>query len=258
MLSRRSFVVGSIAVPFIRACPCHAQQFTASDRTPNTYGCWLDDEDVDSVYPVGTDTRLFVSGDEPMIPKSGDRNFDYALAQTLSKISSVFDVLPGFAYYDDYDGKNAYATTAVRLNRADGTVLFGQGLLADLRASPDHPEIAVTAVCAHEFAHVFQYKHNLMDGLLAGQSTVKRVELQADFLAGYFAGIRKKERPAYAAAVVAATQSKFGDDAIDNRGHHGTNQERGVAVVAGFKFGTGVSRSISEVIQVANNYALSL
>lgn len=258
MLSRRSFVVGSIAAPFVGACACHAQQFTASDRTPNTYGCWLASEDVDSVYPEGTDTRLFVSGDEPMIPKSGDRNFDYALAHTLSKISSVFDVLPGFAYYDDYDSKNAYATTAVRLNRADGTVLFGQGLLADLRRSPDHPEIAVTAVCAHEFAHVFQYKHNLMDRLLEGQSTVKRVELQADFLAGYFAGLRKKERPSYAAAVVAATQSKFGDNSVNDRGHHGTSQERGAAVVAGFKLGTGVTRGISEVIQIANNYALSV
>ncbi|MBX5046981.1 neutral zinc metallopeptidase [Rhizobium lentis] len=258
MLSRRSFLIGGVAAPLFSLCICHAQQFSKSERTPNTFGCWLADQDVDSIYPQGTDTRLFASGNEPMIPRSGDKDFDYALAHTLAKISSTFDVLPGFAYYDDYDGKNAYATPTARLSRADGTVLFGQGMLADLRASGDHPEIAVTAVCAHEFGHILQYKHNLMDPLLAGQNTVKRVELQADFFAGYFAGIRKREKATYAAAVVAATQARFGDNAINDRDHHGTNQERGAAVVDGFRLGSGTSRTLSEVIQIANNYALSL
>jgi hypothetical protein len=107
-----------------------------------------------------------------MIPRSGDKDFDYALAQTLAKISTAFDVLPGFAYYDDYDGKNAYATPTARLSRADGTVLFGQGMLTELRASPDHPEIAVTAVCAHEFGHILQYKNNLMDQLISSRDTL--------------------------------------------------------------------------------------
>src|SRR5262249_35993307 len=40
----------------------------------------------------------------------------------------------------------------------------------------------------------------------AGQSTVKRSELQADYFAGYFAGHRKRERPTYPAAVVALAQ----------------------------------------------------
>jgi hypothetical protein len=193
-----------------------------------------------------------------MIPRSGDKDFDYALAQTLAKISTAFDVLPGFAYYDDYDGKNAYATPTARLSRADGTVLFGQGMLTELRASPDHPEIAVTAVCAHEFGHILQYKNNLMDQLRNGQPTVKRVELQADFFAGYFAGIRKKERASFAAAVVAATQARFGDTAFNDQGHHGTNEERGAAVVEGFKLGSGATRSLSDVIQIANNYALTV
>jgi hypothetical protein len=38
----------------------------------------------------------------------------------------------------------------------------------------------------------------------SGQSTVRRVELHADFLAGYFAGIRKRSRESYPAEVFAA------------------------------------------------------
>ena len=46
----------------------------------------------------------------------------FALARTRAKISDAFGVLPGFAYYDYYDSRNAYATERTRLNRADGTV----------------------------------------------------------------------------------------------------------------------------------------
>lgn len=193
-----------------------------------------------------------------MIPKSGDSHFDLALAQTLAKISDVFDVLPGFAYYDDYDGKNAYATPVVRLNRGDGTVLFGQGMLAELRAGQDHPEIGVTAVCAHEFGHILQYKHGLIDPLMVGQRTVRRVELQADFFAGYFGAIRKQERPSFPAAVIAQTQHGYGDYHVDNEGHHGTPEERSAAVVAGFRAGRERRMSVTEIVEVGNNYARSI
>ena len=102
---------------------------------------------------------------EQMIASSGDE-FDYALAQTLSRISDAFRVLPGFAYYNDFDGPNAHATSVVRMARADGTVLdgtvlFGQRLLKKLLVLPEHPDVSITAVCVHEIGHILQYNSGL-------------------------------------------------------------------------------------------------
>ena len=121
-------------------------------------------------------SRLYITGEEPLIEKSGDHDFDYALAHTLAKISQIFDVAPGFAYYDDYDGKNAYATKHIRSYGVDGTVLVGQRLLDRLRSGNDHPDVAVACVCAHEFGHILQYKLQLNDKVSDGQKTVKPVE----------------------------------------------------------------------------------
>jgi hypothetical protein len=193
-----------------------------------------------------------------MIPKSGNKDFDYALAQTLAKISDFLDVLPGFAYYDDYDGINAYATPTVRLDRADGTVLFGQTLLRQLLDGNDHPTAAIAGVCAHEFGHILQFKHNLQPRLMEGQSTVKRLELQADFFSGYFAGRRKKEKPDFAAAVIAQSQYNFGDNMLGSKQHHGTPDERAAAVVAGFKVAYNEGKALSDAIDIATAYAMTL
>ena len=212
MFSRREVVAGGTLTLLLRRLRLRRPR-----ARRNTFGCCLASQDVDAVYPAGTDTRVFFTGNEPMIPRSGDRDFDYALAQTLGKLSDTFGVLPGFAYYDDDDSNNAYATERTRLNRADGTVLMGINLQRRLRAGHDHPDVAVAAVCSHEFGHILQYRHRLIARVNAGQPTVKRSELQADYFAGYFAGLRKKERPSYPAAVVAATQSDFGDNNFNRR-----------------------------------------
>lgn len=205
-----------------------------------------------------TDSRLYITGNEPMIPRSGDKDFDLALAQTLAKISATLGVLPGFAYYDDYDGKNAYATPMVRLNNADGTVLFGQRMLGLLLSGGESPEVSVAAVCAHEFGHILQYKRGLHHIVGAGQPTVKRIELQADFFAGYFAGIRKRDRPNFPAAVFATTQYSFGDNMINHPSHHGTHEERGAAIVKGFEVAFSLKRNLSEAIQISTNYVTQL
>jgi hypothetical protein len=253
MWTRREAVAGGMLSLLFGGC-CHAE----SARTPHTFGCCLATEDVEAVYPNGTDTRTYFTGNEPMIPRSGDRDFDFALAQTLAKISDAFGVLPGFAYYDDYDSRNAYATSRTRLNRADGTVLIGIYLQQQLRAGKDHPEIAVAAVCSHEFGHILQYRHNLVTRVNAGQPTVKRSELQADYFAGYYAGLRKKERPTYPAAVVAVTQGNYGDTNFNSPTHHGTEEERGNAVVRGFEAAFREGNSLAQAIEESTNYVLTL
>jgi hypothetical protein len=205
-----------------------------------------------------TDELLTYTGQEPIIANSGDREFDYALAQTLSRIADTFQVLPGFAYFDDFEGVQAYATAVARLRRADGTVLFGQRLLKATLAQPDNPDVGVTAICGHEFAHILQFKLNLRKKLLEGQPTVKRMELHADYLAGYYAGTWKLKKPDYPAAVFASTVFSFGDQNINKPKHHGTPDERAAAVVRGFEVAYRERHNLAEAVQIGVNYVSTL
>ena len=183
MVTRRDVVLGgALCITWCSVSCCYGQ----ATRFSPAHGCVLSDEELNKIEDPREPIRVFFTGNEPVIPNSGNPAFDFALAQTLSRISSQFSVLPGFGYYDDYDGLNAFASPAVRMQKADGTVLFGKRLLARLLQNPESPDATVAAVCAHEFGHILQNKRGLMSGLRAGQPTVKRVELHADFLAGYF------------------------------------------------------------------------
>src|ERR1700738_1650547 len=167
---------------------------------------------------------------------SGDRDFDRALVQTLQFLSDRFFVLPGFAFFNEPGLPNAFACATRKLGRSDGDILFGRKLFREITSHPERPEIGIVAVCAHEFGHIAQYKYDVYNRLVGLDRRVKRLELHADFLSGYFAGLRKLQRPDFPAATFACTQFGFGDytDDID---HHGTQDERGAAVVGGSRAG---------------------
>jgi hypothetical protein len=218
----------------------------------------LADDEAEQFFATSTPQQTFLSGNEPVIASSGDREFDYALAQTLSRISDTFRVLPGFAFYNDFDGPNAYATNVSRMARADGTVLFGQRYLKKLLGLSEQPDVAVTAVCAHEFGHILQDKLRLRPMILAGQATVKRLELHADYLAGYYAGTLKIKKPGYPAAVFATQQYSAGDLNFNNPQHHGTPQERAAAIIRGFEVVYRERHNLSDAIQIGVNYVSML
>jgi hypothetical protein len=218
----------------------------------------LADDEVDQFLATSTGEQMFATGNEPIVASSGDREFDYALAQTLSRIADTFRVLPGFAYFDDFEGPNAYATSTVRMTRADGTVLFGQRYLKAALAQPEHPDVAVTSICAHEFGHILQYKLNLKKTILKGQQTVKRMELHADYLAGYYAGSLKLKRPDYPAAVFATSRYSAGDFRVNNPNHHGVPDERAAAVVRGFEVAYRERHNLADAVQIGINYVSTL
>src|SRR6516162_2632992 len=126
---------------------------------------------------------------------SGDRDFDRALAQSLQFLSDRFFVLPGFAFFNEPGQPNAFASRTRKLGRSDGDVLFGRKLFRTIMSRRERPEIGIVSVCAHEFGHIAQYKYDIYPRLVGSDQHVKRLELHADFLSGYFAGLRKRERP---------------------------------------------------------------
>jgi putative neutral zinc metallopeptidase len=253
MCTRREALVAGFLVT--ASCTfCGLEVLQAQTPRRRGRGCMLSVRDAGSFMNTATREQLYETGHEPMISNSGDKDFDFALAQTLAKLSDVLTVLPGFAYYDDYDGANAYATKTIRLQNADGTVLFGRRLLKRLLATPESPDAAVAAVCAHEFGHILQYKRGLDRVVGDGQPTVKRIELQADFFAGFFAGTRKRERGDFPAAIFALTQFNSGDNMIEDSQHHGTQEERGAAISRGFDAAYRDHLSLPDAIEASIAY----
>jgi Putative neutral zinc metallopeptidase len=252
MITRRDSVLGGLLTMVWTAgpCLCRAQEPQAMHNA----GCTLDDDEAERLFTVSTEPQLFFTGNEEPIAKSGDPQFDYALAQTLSRLADTFKVLPGFCYYHDEDAPNAYATPRVRMKRADGTVFLGFSYLKKLLGFAESPDAAVAAACAHEFGHILQYKHGLLKAVLAGQATAKRSELQADYFAGYFAGVRKLQKRDYPAAIFAVQAHAAGDFNVDRRRHHGSPDERAAAVVRGFEVGYRERRRLAEAIQIGMNY----
>jgi hypothetical protein len=232
MLGRRDIVLGGLLTILWGGCGCPAHA-GLSPRAARACGCMLDPEEATSYLNASLVMPQQVTRDKPVIASSGDKGFDFALAQTLYRISETFGVMPGFAFYDDYDGPNAFAMRASKLGNPDGTVLFGLRYLKAALAQKEYPDIWVTSICAHEFGHILQYKRGL--DLISGQKTIKRCELHADFLSGFYAGRLKLQRPDYPAAVFATQEYAAGNYDYANPSFHGTPDERAHAVVRGFE-----------------------
>ncbi len=250
MLTRRETILGGALTLMWSRCAC-----ADTAGGPYGFGCTLEPAEAERLLALATEPQLFDSADDRPIPSSGDRTFDYALAQTLSRLTDMFGVLPGFCFYDDSASAGAYATNATRMKRADGTVFYGKRYLAKHMQSPESPEAMVTATCAHEFGHIVQYKHGI--NLSKAQPTAKRQELHADFFAGYFAGARKLQKPDYPAAVFAVSRHAIGDFST-GKDHHGTPDERVAAIVRGFETAYKERRSFADAITIGVNYASRL
>jgi hypothetical protein len=252
MITRREVVLGGALMILFGTA------YRSLAEIGNQTGCLLSGAEAKRLLAATADAQLFFPSREPVIRSSGNRDLDYALAQTLAMVAEKLNVLPGFAFYDDYDGKNAYATPERILMRSDGTVLFGIRLLRFLLAQGEHPEAAVAMVCAHEFGHVVQFRGGLIRTLQGWDPTVRRVELHADFLAGFFAGLRKVQRPSFPALVFAEAAHQGGDFATRNPNHHGTPTERAAAIVQGFQTAFRDHRTTADAINIGVNYVRSI
>jgi hypothetical protein len=215
-------------------------------------GCWIPSAEVPGYFARAGRAEMFESGDEPIEQHSGVAGLDQALAQSLAMLATLFNVLPAFAYYrDGVNRENAKATPKQLLQRADGTVLFGLEMLRKCLAMPQDGDAAVVAVCAHEFGHIVSFKNGDCDRLVTDSSQPFRSEQYADFLAGYFAGRRKLERPSFPAVAFATTQRSFAG------GDHGTADQRGEAVMQGFMAAYQQRMNIKEGTKAALTFSMA-
>jgi hypothetical protein len=197
--------------------------------------------------------------------------FDNGLVIILTSLGDLLKVNVALGYYDDpREVPNAGASHNRVLKRltgeiaTDGFVAIGRHLIGQLQNSTNFGA-ALTAVCAHEYGHILQYKYlvqQLEDMIDSHESELEvRVELHADFVSGYFGAYRRREDPAYPAVIQAITQFKRGDKPGDGEYipvTHGSPDQRGDAVYAGFLLGQSGVQAPEKVALLGLEYVRGL
>jgi hypothetical protein len=229
MLSRRqTFELLTIgAVGIVGSSPARADTGLL-----NSSGCRLVKNELEHI-----EDTVFAALDETLIDTTGNAELDRSLGRALVRLSTTFGQRPAFGFADDSGRGNAYASRQTRVKGTWGTVLYGRTLFRDLLERYDDGGVSILAVAAHEFAHIAQFRSNLDHDLLAGQPNVKRTELHADFMAGYFLGLRKRAEPSLSVWAAGNTLYRIGDYDFNNRDHHGTPDERVRCAERGYALG---------------------
>jgi len=221
MINKRTLLRGGLISLLWGACKCSAAS--------NEFGCSISIDHARSLLDLPSDA---IAKKIEIVPRTGNQNFDRNAAKTLSFLCDLFNVDPAFTFFKK-NSNNAFATSYNFFGKNDGTVLFGRDLLFDLQKKFDVSDEIFGGICAHEFGHIFQFKNRL--NLDVGEENVRKSELHADFLSGYYAGSRKLLEPNFPAAVIAMSHESFGDFQFTSAQHHGTPAERAKAVVLGFE-----------------------
>lgn len=227
MLSRRSLITAGV-------CCCSMGLAYAQGQE---HGC------VSFESGIGTDSTLEQARFPGLSAMDFSQNYQNALAQVLTDISSLLAIDIAFGLYDDRpDNPNAGATNIALMTKfggatpADGTVAIGVELVSQINLrSVANLGPALSAVIAHEAGHIIQFKY-IKEQLSRLQHVTISAELHADFVCGYYAAFRKKREPRYPAALQAMTQFRYGDAGLVLV-QHGTPDQRGSAVYAGFLLG---------------------
>lgn len=160
---------------------------------------------------------------------TGNPNLDSLIYNECNHLAIVFTVNPTLLIIDDLQSPNAFAYRGVTDPGFYGTIYLGINLLRDELFSMDKGNLAVVGIMAHEFAHILQWRNQ---SRLFG----KYRELHADFLAGYYLGV-KNYIPYRDLCAFASSLFTKGDYNFWNPDHHGTPQERVDVMNIGYGFG---------------------
>ncbi len=150
-----------------------------------------------------------------------------------------FNVRPTIRYFDEKGSPNAFATPVNTEGSTHGTVRIGVNLVASETRrfiATDYGRTrgysySVTAVIAHELAHILQFAQQ-------AALPTRNTELQADYLAGWYFSYLSRVDPNFApnAGLQDGMRAFFerGDYNFNNAGHHGTPQQRLAAFTEGY------------------------
>lgn len=233
------------------ALACTAIVRPAASRTPAYGGCLLCREA--QLLQKGT-TLGMVADLTPgtgIYTSCGDAQTDRYLGTALKRLAETFRVDPGFAFYDDARGENAFATNRTLLSDGQRTVLMGKRLFVEQMREDAGMGTTVIAICAHEFGHIYQMAYGEHERLAAMDDTVRPLELHADFLAGYYLALRHNAHAELDLQAVGHVFYEMGDTNYTSLRHHGTPEERTRAIEGGYAFGRDQGGDIDAASQAA-------
>jgi hypothetical protein len=252
MTRRKALIFGSACV----CCGARSASSWPGDQTDNrnlpSGGCYLLPEQAAS---RANNRSMFSAMEESY--STGDQDLDRKLGRALARAAQFFAINPAFGFYHEM---NAQASDEVSANipRTWGTVLFGMPLFKQELTVHDRSGMTILSIIAHEFGHIVQFKKRARERMLVGQSTVKRLELHADILAGFFLGARKRENPQLSFYTAGEVFHRIGDHNFNSQNHHGTPDERAAASNLGFQHGTNGSTDLDQLFQIGVNYVMRL
>lgn len=197
-----------------------------------------------SIYPIIQD---------PAIATTVDRQ----LSAATDGIAQVYGVTGQAFYYDEDASPNSFAVPIP--SDSFGTVYIGRHLVAGeitrflaTEYGKKQFTYGVTAVLAHELAHLVQFQHSI------AEASVRR-ELEADFIAGWFFSVLSVVDPNFTsnAGYLDGVKALYdrGDYLFNQREHHGTPDERKAAFAAGY---SSQAPDVSRAWVSAEQYARSI
>ncbi len=193
-----------------------------------------------------------------MFKTSGNSDLDRSINLELTHVADSFNILPGFGFYDDSDGKNAFAINVDVIPNTKGTVVFGIGLLSDQLFRNEWGGLAVAGIMAHEFGHIFQYQSTFYDLLTQSETTDRLLELHADYLAGYYLGLKRLRSGEIDIKGFLDSLYLMGDTHFNSPSHHGTPIERAKVMLEGYKIGLTNNNNIQQVAETGMNLVFTL
>jgi hypothetical protein len=189
---------------------------------------------------------------------TGDPDVDRQLDRAIKIAANILQVRPAFGFIDpdkfsdrQLDGMNAFASTRdADIPGTRGIVAFGMTKFRSELHGYDESGTTVMAIIAHEFGHILQNYR----GYLASIRTLQ-CEINADFLSGYYLGVRKHQVSSVSFEKAAELFNRLGRAESGNPNRtHGDPNERVSAAAAGFKAGFSQNMNLEDAVRAGLAY----
>ena len=198
--------------------------------------------------------RALLEVPRPRLTKSSSSIYPRGTSQAMFSANSQIYVL--YLTYDQSYCLLAAISHATRLRyrpdtdlRLDGTVYLGKDLVHDEVEAYSWFNIVLWGIVSHECGHILQYSQHQPIPKKGGEQL--RRELEADFLAGYYLGIRWRETK-FDTRAFRDSISQKGDESGGTEQTHGTREQRVRAVEHGIRFGLNGIKSSLDILDAAS------